>query len=99
MLDIAIATQGEEEHPIVLSDREAYYRWSSWIERIEKAALIRFMSKKGCSPYNSACEGFFGLSRMRCSIIAHGQECQLMNLLRYMINIYIGMQKRELKYL
>ena len=28
--------------------------------RLEKAGLTRSMSKKGCSPDNSACEGFFG---------------------------------------
>ena len=27
---------------------------------MKDAGLIRFMSKKGCSPDNSACEGFFG---------------------------------------
>jgi len=27
---------------------------------VEKAQLTRSMSKKGCSPDNSACEGFFG---------------------------------------
>lgn len=27
---------------------------------MENAGLTRFMSKKGCSPDNSACEGFFG---------------------------------------
>ena len=27
---------------------------------MEDAGLIRSMSKKGCSPDNSACEGFFG---------------------------------------
>ena len=27
---------------------------------MENAGLIRSMSKKGCSPDNSACEGFFG---------------------------------------
>ena len=31
-----------------------------WISRIEKAGLIRLMSRKGCSPDNSDCEGFFG---------------------------------------
>jgi putative transposase len=36
------------------------YRWPGWIERMEKANLTRSMSKKGCSPDNSACEGFFG---------------------------------------
>lgn len=27
---------------------------------MENSGLIRSMSKKGCSPDNSACEGFFG---------------------------------------
>ncbi len=27
---------------------------------MEKAGLQRLMSKKGCSPDNAACEGFFG---------------------------------------
>ena len=38
----------------------AHYRWPGWIDRMDKAGLTRSMSKKGCSPDNSACEGFFG---------------------------------------
>ncbi len=60
MLDCAIETLDEGEHPIVHSDRGAHYRWPGWIERMEAAGLTRSMSKKGCSPDNSACEGFFG---------------------------------------
>lgn len=60
MLDCAIETLEEGEHPIVHSDRGAHYRWPGWIERMEAAGLTRSMSKKGCSPDNSACEGFFG---------------------------------------
>ena len=60
MLDYAIDTLKDDEHPIVHSDRGAHYRWSGWIERMESAGLTRSMSKKGCSPDNSACEGFFG---------------------------------------
>ena len=60
MLDNAIGTLKENECPIVHSDRGAHYRWPGWIERMEKAGLTRSMSKKGCSPDNSACEGFFG---------------------------------------
>ena len=33
---------------------------ASWIQRMNEAGLTRSMSKKGCSPDNSACEGFFG---------------------------------------
>ena len=60
MLDKAILTLSETEKPILHSDRGCHYRWPGWIERVEKAGLIRSMSKKGCSPDNSACEGFFG---------------------------------------
>ena len=60
MLDNAISTLKENECPIIHSDRGAHYRWPGWIERMEKAGLTRSMSKKGCSPDNSACEGFFG---------------------------------------
>ena len=60
MLDHAIQTLGRNEHPVVHSDRGGHYRWPGWIERMKKAGLTRSMSKKGCSPDNSACEGFFG---------------------------------------
>lgn len=59
MLDKAIALL-KEEHPIVHSDRGGHYRWTGWIERMNTAGLTRSMSRKGCSPDNSACEGFFG---------------------------------------
>lgn len=60
MLDAAIETLKPGEHPIIHSDRGAHYRWPGWIDKMNKAGLIRSMSKKGCSPDNSACEGFFG---------------------------------------
>lgn len=60
MLDKAISFLNENEHPIVHSDRGGHYRWPGWIQRMEAAGLTRSMSKKGCSPDNSACEGFFG---------------------------------------
>ena len=50
----------EDCRPIVPSDRGCHSRWPGWIERMKKAGLIRSMSKKGCSPDNSAMEGFFG---------------------------------------
>ena len=60
MLDNAINKLDKNEHPIVHSDRGCHYRWPGWIERMDNANLIRSMSKKGCSPDNSACEGVFG---------------------------------------
>ena len=60
MLDSAISTLGENDRPVVHSDRGSHYRWPGWIERTEAAGLTRSMSKKGCTPDNAACEGFFG---------------------------------------
>ena len=60
MLDKAIKTLKPWEKPIVHSDRGGHYRWDGWISRMESRGLTRSMSKKGCSPDNSACEGFFG---------------------------------------
>lgn len=60
MLEAAICTLSPSEHPIVHTDRGCHYRWAGWIERMDTAGLTRSMSKKGCSPDNAACEGFFG---------------------------------------
>ena len=60
MLDNAISTLKDDKRPIVHSDRGCHYRWPGWIDRMNNAGLTRSMSKKGCSPDNSACEGFFG---------------------------------------
>ena len=60
MLEKAITTLKHGEKPIVHSDRGNHYRWPGWIHLMEDNGLVRSMSKKGCSPDNSACEGFFG---------------------------------------
>lgn len=60
MLKEAIQTLSPNEKPIIHSDRGCHYRWPEWIAIIDKAGLTRSMSKKGCSPDNSACESFFG---------------------------------------
>ena len=60
MLDKAISLLKVGEHPVVHTDRGCHYRWPGWISRMDAAHLHRSMSKKGCSPDNSACEGFFG---------------------------------------
>ena len=65
MLDEAIATL-QDEKPIVHSDRGVHYRWKGWIERMDRSGLTRSMSKKGCSPDNAACEGFFGRMKVEC---------------------------------
>ena len=60
MLDNAIQLLAPDEKPIVHSDRGAHYRWPGWISLIESNGLRRSMSKKGCFPDNSTCEGVFG---------------------------------------
>ena len=60
MLIRAITTLKPDEKPIVHSDRGCHYRWPEWISIMKNAGLKRSMSRKGCSPDNSACEGFFG---------------------------------------
>ena len=61
MLDAAIETVASSENrPVIHSDRGADYRWPGWLARVRDAKLIRSMSRKGCSPDNAACEGFFG---------------------------------------
>lgn len=61
MLDAAIETVVTSAiRPVIHSDRGAHYRWPGWLSRVRSAKLIRSMSRKGCSPDNAACEGFFG---------------------------------------
>ncbi len=60
-LDAAIDTVATSANrPVIHSDRGAHYRWPGWIKRVHNAKLIRSMSRKGCSPDNATCEGFFG---------------------------------------
>lgn len=60
MLEDAIKSLQYGESPVCHSDRGFHYRTPSWIKIIKEAGLTRSMSKKGCSPDNSACEAFFG---------------------------------------
>ena len=60
MLDAAASKLPEGEHPVSHSDRGCHCRWPGWIERCERYGVTRSMSRKGCSPDNSAMEGFFG---------------------------------------
>lgn len=60
MLDAAASGLSGDERPIGHSDRGCHYRWPGRIERCERDGIVRSVSKKGCSPDNSAMEGFFG---------------------------------------
>ncbi len=68
MLDAAIETvTTSSDRPVVHSDRGGHYRWPGWLSRIAEAKLVRSMSRKGYSPDNAACEGFFG--RLKTELI------------------------------
>ena len=61
VLDAAIdKVTASGDRPVVHSYRGGHYRWPGWLSRIAEAKLMRSMSRKGCSPDNAACEGFFG---------------------------------------
>lgn len=50
----------DREGLMVHSDCGLHYRWPEWISICEEAGVARSMSRRGCSPDNSAMEGFFG---------------------------------------
>ena len=61
MLDAAIELlASSNERPIVHSDRGGHCRWLGGLSRMHSAKMLRSMSRKGGSPDNAACEGFFG---------------------------------------
>lgn len=65
MLDEAAEELELGDRPIGHSDRGCHYRWPGWIERCERYGIVRSMSAKGCSPDNSAMEGFFGRMKVK----------------------------------
>lgn len=54
------------ERPVLHSDRGCQYRWPGWLERISGNSASTFHAKKGCSPDNAACEGFWGRMKNEC---------------------------------
>lgn len=60
MLEEGISNLKRGQKPILHTDHGVHYQWPSWIEICKKHGISRSMSRKGCSPDNSAMEGFFG---------------------------------------
>lgn len=85
----ALAAREGWEPTVVHSDRGGHYRWPGWVAICEEAGLVRSMSAKGCSPDNSAMEGFFG--RMKVEMF-RGRDWSAATLddLRGEIDAYIG---------
>ncbi len=88
MLDEYSGKLTHGERPILHSDRGVHYRWPGWIDRMKTYGFTRSMSKKGCSPDNSACEGFFG--RMKNEMF-YGRDWQNVSIEDFIsiINEYI----------
>jgi len=59
-LEAACATLRAGERPYCHTDRGCHYRWPGWKRICEEHGIVRSMSRKGRSPDNAACEGFFG---------------------------------------
>lgn len=78
----ALATLQPYEHPIIHSDRGAHYRWDGWIQLCEDAKLTRSMSRKGHSPDNAACEGFFGRAKTEHISMLIEQSLKIIDLQR-----------------
>ena len=51
---------GGGDRPKIHSDRGRHCRWPGWIGICDENGLARSMSRKGCSPDDARCEGFFG---------------------------------------
>lgn len=56
-------------------DRGWHYRTPDWVRACGEAGVERSMSRKGHSPDNAACEGFFGGSRSSSSTGGTGAGC------------------------
>lgn len=59
------------ERPVVHSDRGRHYSWPGWVAICREHGHVRSMSRRGHSPDNAACEGFFG--RLKVEFF-HGRD-------------------------
>lgn len=60
MLEDACERLPAGDAPVAHGDRGRHHGWLGWIDICGSHGSVRSMSKKGCSPDNSACEGLFG---------------------------------------
>lgn len=77
----ACAQLKEGEHPRGHSDRGGHYRWPGWVAICEEHGIVRSMSRKGCSPDNQRCEGFFG--RLKVEFF-HGRDWKGVSMDKFM---------------
>ena len=88
-VDAAIETVATSKNkPIVHSDRGGHYRWPGWLSRVHNAKLTRTMSRKGCTPDNAACEGFFGRLKTELSYSQKWQDITIVQFIQ-VVDSYI----------
>lgn len=92
----------DKHHPrtngslVLHSDRGVRYRGRAWLGLTAKHNIVRSMSKKGCSPYNAAREGFFGRLKVE---MYYGKPWQTPEQLAHTIDEYICFyNKRRIKF-
>lgn len=96
MLDAAIETvELNETKPVIHSDRGAHFRWPGWLTRIQNAKLKRSMSRKGCSPNNAACEGFFGRLKNEMFYAGNWQSTTIAEFISWYMTTLFGTTKKE----
>lgn len=92
LVDDCLAQAIESDGPadptklVIHSDRGCHYRGNSWIQASRDIGFVRSMSKKGCSPDNSACEGLFG--RMKNEMF-YGRKWRHRDELEHAIHDYV----------
>lgn len=94
MLEQAIEKLPCTAKPLVHSDRGVHYRWDGWIDLMRRHGLTRSMSRKGCSPDNSACEGLFGRLKVEM-YFGEGWEKRTLAELRAAVDEYLHWYNEE----
>ena len=94
MLEQAIEKLPCTAKPLVHSDRGVHYRWDGWIDLMRRHGLTRSMSRKGCSPDNSACEGLFGRLKVEM-YFGEGWEKRTLAELREAVDAYLHWYNEE----
>ena len=81
LYDAAATLGGWRGHPVGHNDRGCRHRRPGWIERCERHGITRSMSRKGCSPDDSATEGFLG--RLKVELF-YGNDWRGLSIERFM---------------
>ena len=88
MLEQAVEGLPCTAKPLARSDRGVHRRWDGWTGLMRRHRLARSMSRKGCLPDNSACEGLFGRLKAE-TCFGEGWEKRTLAELRAAVDAYL----------